>query len=145
MPHQCVKCSKIIPVGSKELVEGCSSCGSHFFFYIKNEQLAKIKENSLAELPDEQKDNIEKDIREMAGITDDDTPVILDLESIRIVSSGKFEIDLSKVFNKKRPLVYKLEEGKYIIDLVSTLQRSVRDLDEIKDTERKRDGKRKKN
>lgn len=68
----------------------------------------------------------------MAGITDEETPVILDLESVRILGDGKFEIDLVNVFDKKRPLVYKLEEGKYIIDLSSTLKKSVKDLKEIK-------------
>ena len=88
--------------------------------------------NRVIEIPEAQKENIEKDIREMAGITDEDTPVILDLESVRVVGDGKFEIDLVNVFNKKRPLIYKLEEGKYIIDLASTLNRSVKDLKEIK-------------
>jgi hypothetical protein len=141
MPHQCVKCSKIIPVGSKELLEGCKSCGSHFFFYIKEEQFKKIKEKNLVDISEKQKDHLEKDIREMAGIIDDESPVILDLESIRISSPGKFEIDLSKIFNRKRPVVYKIEEGKYIIDLASTLQNSVKDL-EIKNPE-KRNGKKK--
>ena len=43
MPHQCVNCSRIIPLGSKELLEGCASCRGHFFFYIKEEQLAKAE------------------------------------------------------------------------------------------------------
>lgn len=140
MPHQCVKCSKLIQVGSKELLEGCKNCGSHFFFYIKDEQLAKIKEKKLMDIPERQKDHLEKDIREMAGIIDDEMPVILDLESVRITSPGKFEIDLSKVFNRKRPVVYKIEEGKYIIDLASTLQESIKDL-EIKNPSKRNDKK----
>jgi len=131
MPHQCVKCSKIIPSGSKELLYGCDNCKGKFFFYIKQEQLENIK-NRVIEIPENEKDTIEKDIREMVGITDEETPVILDLESVRVVGDGKFEIDLVNVFNKKRPLIYKLEEGKYIIDLASTLSRSVKDLKEIK-------------
>lgn len=131
MPHQCVKCSKIIPLGSKELLEGCSNCGGKFFFYIKQEQLETIKEKTI-EIPENEKETIEKDIREMVGITDEETPVILDLESVRVLGDGKFEIDLVKIFNKERPLIYKLEEGKYIIDLASTLKRSVKDLKEIK-------------
>jgi len=83
MPHQCVRCSRIIPSGSKELLEGCGECGSRFFFYIRDEQLAKIREEPL-EIPEKDKVAIEKDVREMAGITDDKAPVILDLESIRI-------------------------------------------------------------
>lgn len=83
-----------------------------------------MKEN-LAGIPSENKKQIERDVREMAGITQDDTPVILDLESIRVVSPGKFEIDIVNLFNKKRPLIYKLEEGKYIIDLASTLNKDM--------------------
>ena len=131
MPHQCVKCSKIIPLGSKELLVGCANCGGKFFFYIKQEQLDQIKKNTI-EIPENEKSTIEKDIREMVGITDEETPVILDLESVRVVGDGKFEIDLVNVFNKERPLIYKLEEGKYIIDLASTLSRSVKDLKEIR-------------
>jgi len=131
MPHQCVHCGALYPAGSKELLEGCSECGSHFFFYIKDEQYAKIKENPI-EIPVEDKHQVEKDIREMAGIIEEETPVILDIESVRVTGSGKFEIDLVNVFNKKRPLIYKIEEGKYIIDLASTLNQNVKDLKEIR-------------
>lgn len=116
MPHQCVHCSEIYPMGSKELIEGCGKCKGHFFFYIRDDQLDKIKEEPV-EIPQEEKKNIEKDIREMAGITDENAPVILDLESVRVLKEGKFEIDIVNLFKKDRPLVYKLEEGKYIIDL----------------------------
>tara|TARA_Y100000310_G_scaffold24394_1_gene23436 strand:- start:6049 stop:6435 length:387 start_codon:yes stop_codon:yes gene_type:complete len=116
MAHQCVKCSKIIPIGSKEIIEGCSNCKGHFFFYIREEQLEKLKEKPI-EIPKEEKKKIEKDIRDMAGIIDENAPVILDIESVRVLSDGKFELDIVNLFNKKKPLVYKLEEGKYIIDL----------------------------
>jgi len=138
MPHQCVKCSKIIPLGSKELLEGCDNCRGHFFFYIKDEQLEQIKEEPI-EIPEEEKGKIEKDIREMAGIQDEEAPVILDLESVRVTGSGKFEIDVVNLFNKDRPLIYKLEEGKYIIDLASTLQQNIKDIKEIRDPDEKSD------
>lgn len=134
MPHQCVHCKRIIPMGSEELLTGCKGCGNHFFFYIREERIPKIEEVQI-EIPAEDKVQIEKDIREMAGISDEDAPVILDIESVRVTSSGKFEIDLANVFNKRRPLVYKLEEGKYIIDLSSTLDKSAKELKEIRDPE----------
>ena len=131
MPHQCVHCGKIYPAGSKELLEGCSDCKSHFFFYIRDDQLKKIKEHPI-EIPQEEKKTIEQDIREMAGITDEKAPVILDFESVRAIGSGKFEIDIVNLFRKDRPLVYKLEEGKYIIDLAPTLNQSMKDLKQIR-------------
>ena len=71
----------------------------------------------------------------MAGISEDTAPVILDLESIRVMGEGKFQLDIVNLFNKKRPLIYKLEEGKYIIDLASTLQKDMRDIKEIREPE----------
>jgi predicted nucleic acid-binding Zn-ribbon protein len=44
------------------------------------------------------------------------------MESIHILKPGKFELDLVNLLNKDHPLVYKLEEGKYMIDVPSTLQ-----------------------
>ncbi len=136
MPHQCVHCGKLIEVGSKEIIEGCGECGGRFFYYIKDEQLQKIKENQeelIGVIPEEDRKRIEKDVREMAGIVDAEMPVILDFESVRVVSEGKFELDVVNLFNKKRPLVYKLEEGKYIIDLATTLNQSIKDFKEPKD------------
>lgn len=132
MAHQCVKCSRIIKVASEELLEGCTNCGGKFFFYIKDEHLARIK-NKVVDIPEEDKEKIEKDVREMAGITEEDMPVILDLESIRMAGEAKFEIDIGKLFHKNRPLIYKLEEGKYIIDLSSTLKQSAKSIKQIRD------------
>lgn len=124
MPHQCTKCSKIYPDASKELLEGCN-CGSRFFYYIRQEKLDELKSETkrvMEELEKADKEQIEKDIRELTGLDKKpDEPVILDLESIRVLKPGKFEIDIVNLFNKNRPLIYKLGEGKYIIDLVSSL------------------------
>jgi len=123
MPHRCVKCSRVIPIGSRELLEGCNRCGSKFFFYVREEQLERVREQ-IIEIPEKEKSKIEKDIRDIAGIKDIDAPVILDFESVRVTGEGKFELDLTKLFDKKTPLVYKLDEGKYIIDLASKLKHS---------------------
>lgn len=121
MPYQCVRCNRIIPTGSKELLEGCANCHSRFFFYVREEQLEKLKEQ-IVKIPEKDKKQIEKDIRAIAGIAEESTPVILDFESVRVTGEGKFELDLSNLFNKKKPLVYKLEEGKYLIDIARTLK-----------------------
>lgn len=131
MPHQCTKCSRIIPAGSKELLDGCANCNSHFFFYIRDEQFEKLRDKTIEipEIPETELNVIEKDIREMAGIIDEDMPVILDIESIRAVGPGKYEIDVVNLFNKERPLIYKVSEGKYIIDLASTFKSNLDDED----------------
>ena len=136
MPHQCVHCGKLYPAGSKELLDGCNDCGSHFFFYVREELLQKMMEKPI-EIPIDERKQVEKEIREMAGIIEEDIPVILDIESVRVTGSGKFEIDIVNLFNKKRPLIYKVEEGKYIIDLASTLKQNIKDLKEIKNPNEK--------
>ena len=98
--------------------------------------MKKIAESPI-EIPEEERSNVEKEIREMAGIIDEEVPVILDIESVRVAGSGKFEIDIVNLFNKKRPLIYKVEEGKYIIDLSSTLKQNIKDLKEIRDPNEK--------
>jgi len=119
MPHQCVHCSKIIDVGSKEILEGCNSCGGKFFFYIRDEQAARIKESKEVPIPEfntVDKRQVEEDVRSILKIEDDEKPVILDLESVRVLSPGQFEIDIVSLMNRK-PIVFKLSEGKYIIDI----------------------------
>jgi len=121
MPHQCVHCSKIIPVGSEEILVGCHDCGGKFFFYIKDEQVPKIQEAKELPIPDfntVDKKQVEEDVRNILKIEDDSKPVILDLESVRILNPGKFEIDIVSLMNR-RPIVFKLQEGKYLIDIES--------------------------
>lgn len=126
MPHQCVHCSKIYPDAAPELLKGCSNCENRFFFYIRKEQIEKLKgEDILAELNLEEKEKVEHDVREIMNIENEEVPVILDLESVKIIGPGKFEIDITNLFSKDRPLIYKLEEGKYIIDIASSFRQSM--------------------
>jgi uncharacterized protein len=119
MPHQCVRCGKMYDDGSENLLSGCA-CGGGFFFYIKKSKI-KEAEKISKELSPEQRVQIEKDVTEIVGEPKEDQPVYLDLESIRILQPGKYELDLVSLFKKGKPVVYKVEDGKYIIDLAATL------------------------
>jgi uncharacterized protein len=122
MPHRCVRCGSMFADGAQEILKGCT-CGSRLFFFVR--QKDKKAEEVLDNLSIDEKKQIEKDVYDIAGIDKkDDTPVVLDLESINITKPGKFEIDLVNLFNKKNPLIYKLEEGKYIIDLAESFKRN---------------------
>lgn len=121
--HQCVHCGKLIEAGSREILEGCNSCKGKFFFYVRDEQVDKIKQSKeVIEFDKVDKKKVETDVRQILGIEDEDKPVILDLESVRVLKPGKFEIDLVSLMNRK-PIVFKLEEGKYIIDLESSFEK----------------------
>lgn len=121
MPHQCVRCGKLYDDGADEILKGCP-CGGRLFFYINKKKLEETK-NIVIDLTTKEKDEIEKDVFELIGIEKGvETPVVLDLESIRILKPGKYELDIVNLF-KKRPLIYKLEEGKYIIDLPESFKK----------------------
>lgn len=116
MPHQCVNCSNLYDNNSKKILTGCD-CGGKLFFFIKDETVLKKSSDDLKKLTIKDKKQIEKDVFDLIGNElDKDKPIILDLESIKILKPGKYELDLVSLLNKK-PLIFKLQEGKYIIDL----------------------------
>jgi predicted nucleic acid-binding Zn-ribbon protein len=121
MPHQCVRCGIFYNDGAEEILKGCS-CGGKLFFYVKKSKLKKAKKIT-EELSVEQKKEIELQVQEISGFQSDE-PVVLDFESIRVIEPGKFEIDLINLMNKEKPIVYKLDEGKYIIDVAESFKRN---------------------
>ncbi len=122
MPHQCVRCNTFYENGAKEILSGCP-CGGKLFFFVSKAKLEKAQQVAR-DLTKKEKEQIEKDVMDIVGETyDHDAPVILDIESINVLKPGKFEIDLVHLFSKKDPLVYKLDDGKYVIDLASSFER----------------------
>jgi len=122
MPHQCVRCGTLYDDGSEQILKGCS-CGAKLFFFVKKESLKKA-ENIAKKLTPEEKRQIEIDVLELVEEerTKEDQPIILDFESINVVEPGKFELDLVHLF-RKDPLVFKVGEGKYVIDLASAFSK----------------------
>lgn len=121
MPHQCVRCNQFYDDGDKAILKGCE-CGGRLFFFIKKEKLEEVKKKT-ADLTDKQKEEIEKDVFDLVG--DDpkkSDPVVLDVEAIRILSPGRYELDLVHLF-KDEPLIFKLDEGKYMVDVVETFKK----------------------
>lgn len=130
MPHQCVHCSEIYDDGSEEILKGCSKCGGRFFFYLTQEKIDKIKSKEeegtgLNELSKSEKEQIEEDVREIVGVEEVDAPIILDFESVKVLKPGKYLLDIYNLFKKERPLIYKLDDGKYIIDLAASTEKSI--------------------
>jgi predicted nucleic acid-binding Zn-ribbon protein len=115
--------------GSREILTGCT-CGGRFFFFMKEKSIADAR-RLTKDLTANEKQQMERDALDMIGDRSKeemrkDYPVVLDLESIRVRQPGKFEIDLVDLF-RGEPLVYKLSDGKYIIDLASTFDAKKRE------------------
>ena len=121
MPHQCVRCNKFYEDGAKEILKGCL-CGARLFFYIKKEKLEESKKIT-EKLTKEEKKEVEKDVLDLVDLDmTKEKPIVLDLESIKIMKPGKYELDLVRMF-KGEPLIFKLEEGKYIIDIPESFKK----------------------
>lgn len=117
MPYRCVNCTATYEDYSSEVLNGCTNCRGKFFFYIKKEKLKDLATNKPLELSNEEKKQIEQDVRDIAGV-DEEKPVFLDVESIKIMKPGKYLIDIQKLFEVGKPRIYQLEDGKYIVDLI---------------------------
>ncbi|RLG14994.1 MAG: hypothetical protein DRN66_00530 [Candidatus Nanohalarchaeota archaeon] len=114
MPHKCVKCGKLHPDNADYLMNGCDECGAKFFFYV-NEDGEEKAQRITANLTKKQVREMEKDVRSILGHKKNKI-LVLSIEAIRILSPGKYELDLVNLFNQT-PLVIKIGEGKYEIDI----------------------------
>lgn len=122
MPHQCIRCGTFYEDGASEILKGCK-CGGKLFFYIKKDKLKEARKIAKeVKLTESDKEQIEKDVFDLVGSQiDKDKPVVLDFESIRVLKPGQYELDLVNMF-KKEPLIFKLEEGKYMIDIAESFK-----------------------
>jgi predicted nucleic acid-binding Zn-ribbon protein len=118
MPHQCVRCGKIIPSGSKQLLHGCESCGGKFFFFIKEKKLLKSSDFIRDKLSKDDIHDLESEVRGILGMSESEDAVVLDLETIKAIGPGKFRIDVSALM-RGAPIVINVSPGKYYIDLPS--------------------------
>ena len=116
--------------GSSAILKGCTgndgTCTGRLFFFVRKERLEALKKESeqIANLSKKDKNQIERDVYDLLGTDIDKTkPVVLDLESIRILKPGKYELDLVNLFEKRQPLIYRLEDGKYMIDIAETFKK----------------------
>jgi len=125
MPHQCVRCGKLYEDGTPHLLKGCTDCDGKFFFFIKKSSVEKAQKISESLTPDDRK-HVEQEVQKILEQSDEDTdsPVFLDIENIRVPQVGKYEIDIVDMF-KGKPIIAKLGEGKYIIDIISAFKESI--------------------
>lgn len=120
MPNKCVKCGKLHADEAEYLLNGCDACGSRFFFYVRKESLAKV-EKAVEKLTEKEVQEIEQDVRDILPKEyKKDETVVLDIEAIRVVKPGKYEIDVTNLFNQK-PVVIKIGVGKYKLDLTTLM------------------------
>jgi len=113
MPHQCLKCESVYDNTSDVILKGCPNCKSKLFLYIKRTPVMKDE----VELSKTEKELILKEVESITEIKDVNEPIILKLENVRVIKPGKYEIDINQLMKKEKPLIYKVQDGTYVIDL----------------------------
>lgn len=123
MPHKCMKCGAIYEDDAEELLEGCSECGYKLFLYVDEEDDAEEKFEGEEEREEERKnimrsiENFIKDVKDDVDV-EFNREVEFDLESIKVMDDGVYEINLTKLLNEV-PLIVEIKEGKYFVHLAS--------------------------
>jgi predicted nucleic acid-binding Zn-ribbon protein len=139
MPHRCTKCGAVFEDGNSVILTGCPQCKWNKFFYVSAEEAAVTAKPALEEKqPDK---NIEENAVEKEGKSIDDMLEDIDraldsdeiskkdldtgrVDSIRILDSGSYELNLGSIMEKEEIVVGIKEEGQYAIDLPMILQQS---------------------
>lgn len=119
MPHKCANCGREYRNGAKELLAGCAECGGKKFYfvpYVRRHEKKKEPEPER-EVAAEAPSPLE------AEPTPRPVPGVDTLESVRIVSPGTYELNISKMANSDERVVgLGRGEGSYIVDLLSMVK-----------------------
>lgn len=124
MANKCTKCGKIHPDEADYLLtKGCDACGGRFFFFVRDEMLNEV-EKEVSQITKKEMKEIEQDIRSIVPARklkkkgEKEETVVLDIEAIRVIKPGKYQIDVNTLFNQ-RPIVVRVGEGRYELDISS--------------------------
>ena len=140
MPHRCTKCGAVFEDGDSVILTGCPECKWNKFLYVKAEETSKELKTESVE-SDVSKWDTEKKIAEKQEKTIDDVLENIDraldsddvnkkeldldrVDSIRILNTGSYELNLGSIMKKEEIVVGIKEEGQYAIDLPMMLQQS---------------------
>ena len=141
MPHRCTKCGAVFSDGDSVILTGCPECKWNKFLYVKTEEI------NSSEKPEREDDQTEHEIELLMKDPDKKTETIdsvlenidkaLDsddvnknelnpdrVDSIRILDSGSYELNLGSIMKKEEIVVGIKEEGQYAIDLPMILQQN---------------------
>jgi predicted nucleic acid-binding Zn-ribbon protein len=107
--HKCVKCGKTYEELSEEILRGCI-CGSKLFYFVKQSSKGKKKQPKAEEA-----------IEYFYELEDAPSNTVFDIEAIKVISSGKYEVNLDGLMNNNG-IIYEYGEGKYSVDLDNNLR-----------------------
>jgi uncharacterized protein len=129
MPHRCVKCGKEYKEASFEVLKGCEQCGGKKFLYTRTHPPAEpVKQANrpgkfdrpepAPPVSDSGKESV------LPGKKGVPSPVPEEdrVESIRIVSPGTYELNITKMAESDERVVATGGDGSYMVDLFSMMK-----------------------
>ena len=118
MPHKCTQCGREFRDGSVEILRGCPSCGGKKFLYVSDRvrNADVLEEKSITDIAQETKQEV-LEVKSQ-GPASRPTDILERVESVRIVSRGKYELNLDRLA-KSQDLIIRVDDGKYMLDLPS--------------------------
>lgn len=142
MPHRCTKCGAVFDDGDSVILTGCPECKWNKFLYVRAEDTGTdtiVTEISAEEKTDgwdiedrikeKESKSIDSVLEDIDRVLDSDDVNKKDLnpdrvDSIRILGTGSYELNLSSIMENEEIVVGIKEEGQYAIDLPMILQQS---------------------
>lgn len=129
MPHRCVKCGKEYKDASFEVLKGCEQCGGKKFLYTRvqpaGEPARKPARSAKAGAPEPSvpvTDTGKKPVVPEKKVDSHPAPEGDRVESIRIVSPGTYELNISKMAESDERVVATGGDGSYMVDLISMMK-----------------------
>ncbi|MBS1263201.1 MAG: hypothetical protein MAG715_00372 [Methanonatronarchaeales archaeon] len=119
MPHQCTGCDTVYPNGTEEILSGCPECGWNRFRYILEED-GSDKEAAepagdgggiIGEL-----ERVHESGAEALTLRDGD------IESVRVLDEGSYEINVASLLEKEEIILSIGEAGRYVVHLPSAFR-----------------------
>ena len=123
MPHKCTKCGREFRDGSVEILRGCPSCGGKKFLYISDrvKNADVIEEKSIETIAKETQEEV-LEVKHKGPATRP-TDFLERVESVRIVGTGSYELNLERLAETQDIIIGVGKAGTYMLDLPSMSKR----------------------
>ena len=130
MPHQCLKCGKIFPEGTSQILQGCPQCGGTRFFYTQKPLDEKKREQKRRETEKDTRALVEKVLQEgLPPQKSEDTSPWIELKTRKVtdiideITHQKNEISQKNVQgNEKIESISVKDVGNYEINIQKLLR-----------------------
>ena len=130
MPHKCTNCEQIFDDGSAAILNGCPNCGWNKFLYVPAKPATDAGEATDNGFAVDARDGEfftgvtetksgEPEMEEKEEATSD-----LEVESIRILEKGSYELNLESLLEREEIIMSVKEDGRYLVHLPSVFEKS---------------------